>query len=270
MTNGLTMGLSGVSTWGSDIGGFFALFENRLTPELLVRWIQVGAVSGVMRTQANGIGIPESERPQIWDPEILAHWRRWAKLRTQLYPYIAAADAEYGRSGLPIMRHLALAHPGDPQALSVEDAFMFGPDLLAAPVLTRARGRARFTFRAGVGRPLALGPLPPRRRRLASGARGCCTAAGPPRCRLRSTSCRCSRERARCCRFSPPTWTRSRATGTRAGGLAWRAGGRAHAARVPARPLVRLARGRRAADLDRAPRRVAAAAQRSEAAPLVG
>lgn len=135
VTNGLTMGLSGVSTWGSDIGGFFALFENRLSPELLKRWIQVGAVSGVMRTQANGIDIPEKPRPQVWDDEILPQWRRWAKLRTQLYPYLVAADAEYRRSGLPIMRHLALAYPGDPAASAVEDAFLFGPDLLAAPVL---------------------------------------------------------------------------------------------------------------------------------------
>jgi alpha-glucosidase (family GH31 glycosyl hydrolase) len=135
VVNGLTMGLSGVSTWGSDIGGFFALFENRLTPELLVRWLQLGAVSGVMRTQANGIHIPPSERPQVWDAEVVDHWRRWAKLRTQLYPYLAAADAEYRRSGLPIMRHLALAYPHDPRALGVEDAFLFGPELLAAPVL---------------------------------------------------------------------------------------------------------------------------------------
>jgi alpha-glucosidase (family GH31 glycosyl hydrolase) len=135
VTNGLTMGLSGVSTWGSDIGGFFALFENRLTPELLVRWIQLGAVSGVMRTQANGIRIPDSPRPQIWDPEIVGHWRRWAKLRTQLYPYLAAADREYRRTGMPIMRHLALAHPRDRRALAREDEFLFGPDVLAAPVL---------------------------------------------------------------------------------------------------------------------------------------
>jgi sulfoquinovosidase len=135
VTNGLTMGLSGVSTWGSDIGGFFALFENRLTPELLIRWIQVGAMSGVMRTQANGIRIPESERPQVWDAGIVRHWRRWAKLRTQLYPYLAAADRTYRRSGLPIMRHLALVHPSDPRAVRQEDEFMFGPDLLAAPVL---------------------------------------------------------------------------------------------------------------------------------------
>ena len=71
--NGITMGLSG-ATWGSDIGGFFALLENRLTPELLKRWIEFGAVSGVMRTQANGIRVPRSARPGVGprDPARLA------------------------------------------------------------------------------------------------------------------------------------------------------------------------------------------------------
>ena len=84
---GLTMGLSGISTWGSDIGGFFAFFEDELTPELLIRWVQFGAVSGVMRTQADGIAVPEKPRPQVWDPDQIANWRRYTKLRTQLYPY---------------------------------------------------------------------------------------------------------------------------------------------------------------------------------------
>jgi alpha-glucosidase (family GH31 glycosyl hydrolase) len=133
VTNGLTMGLSGVSTWGSDIGGFFQLFENHLTPELLIRWIEVGAVSGVMRTEADGI--PSVTRPQIWDPDIVPAWRRWAKFRTQLYPYLAAATQTYRRTGLPLMRHLALAYPDDPRAVRQDDEFLFGPDLLAAPVL---------------------------------------------------------------------------------------------------------------------------------------
>ena len=136
LTNGLTMGLSGVSTWGSDIGGFFALGRRRLTPELLRRWVQLGAVSGVMRTQANGIAVPPKDRPQVFDDSEIAHWRRYAKLRTQLYPYLVAADAEYRRSGLPIMRHLALTDPGDPRAASSDDQLLFGPDLLAAPVLS--------------------------------------------------------------------------------------------------------------------------------------
>ena len=89
----LTMGLSGISTWGSDIGGFFAIGSDALSPELLARWVQFGAVSGVMRTQADGIAVPEKPRPQVWDADQIDNWRRYTKLRTQLYPYIAAADA---------------------------------------------------------------------------------------------------------------------------------------------------------------------------------
>jgi hypothetical protein len=88
-----------------------------------------------MRTQADGIAIPEKPRPQVWDADQIANWRRYTKLRTQLYPYIAAADAAYRRTGIPIMRHLALRWPDDPNAAAREDEFLFGPDLLAAPVL---------------------------------------------------------------------------------------------------------------------------------------
>jgi alpha-glucosidase (family GH31 glycosyl hydrolase) len=179
VTNGLTMGLSGVSTWGSDVGGFFALLENRLSRELLIRWIQLGAVSGVMRTQANGIRIPDSPRPQVWDAGVVDHWRRWAKLRTQLYPYLAAADRAYRRTGLPIMRHLALAYPGDRRAAGREDQFMFGPDLLAAPVLDRGARRRRLYLPRGrwvdLWRSLSYragdGGLSPRRARLLRGGR---------------------------------------------------------------------------------------------------
>lgn len=133
--NGLTMGLSGVGVWGSDIGGFFSLFDNSLSPELLRRWVQLGSVSGVMRTEADGFAIPEKPRPQVFDKGELANWRRYSKLRTQLYPYIRAAAATYAATGMPIMRQLALAYPRDPAATSREDEFLFGPDLLAAPVL---------------------------------------------------------------------------------------------------------------------------------------
>jgi alpha-glucosidase (family GH31 glycosyl hydrolase) len=149
LTQALTMGLSGISLWGSDIGGFFTLSEEHLTPELLARWIQFGAVSGVMRTKAEGIGADQALRPQIWQPRMLGHWRRWAKLRTQLYPYLVAADREYRRTGLPLMRHLALAYPRDRRALATDDAFLFGPDLLAAPVLEPGARRRRLYLPRG-------------------------------------------------------------------------------------------------------------------------
>ncbi len=131
----LSVGTSGVSTWGSDIGGFFALGRNALTPELLTRWVQFGAMSPVMRTQANGVALPPRDRPQVTDADQLANWRRYTKLHTQLFPYLSAAHEEYARTGLPVMRHLALVHSTDAQAAGRDDEFLFGPDLLAAPVL---------------------------------------------------------------------------------------------------------------------------------------
>ncbi len=135
LRSGLGMGLSGIGIWGSDVGGFFSFAGRRLDDELLTRWIQLGAVSGVMRTQRDGLAVPAYERPQVDDERHLAVWRRYAKLRTQLYPYLAAAAEEYRRSGMPIMRHLVLAYPDDPAVLDREDELLFGPDLLAAPVL---------------------------------------------------------------------------------------------------------------------------------------
>ena len=115
VTQALSAGASGIGIWGSDIGGFFALGANELTPELLTRWVQLGAVSPVMRTQANGVAVPPRSRPQVLDPDQIANWRRYTKLHTQLYPYLDAAERSYRRTGMPLMRHLALAHPGDPR-----------------------------------------------------------------------------------------------------------------------------------------------------------
>jgi alpha-glucosidase (family GH31 glycosyl hydrolase) len=135
LSSGLGMGLSGVALWGSDIGGFFALGERALTPELLIRWVQLGAVSGVMRTQHNGFALPTKVRPQIYDDGQIANWKRYAKLRTQLYPYLVAAVHAYRRTGVPLMRHLVLGFPDDPAATARDDEFLLGPDLLVAPVL---------------------------------------------------------------------------------------------------------------------------------------
>ena len=139
----LNMGLSGVSTWGSDIGGFFALGPRALTPELLKRWVQFGAASTVMRTQRNGAAVPPKVRPQVEEPGQIANWKRWAKWHTQLYPYLVAATRAHTESGLPVMRHLVLAYPDDPVAAGRHDQYLFGPDLLIAPVVTDgARTRA--------------------------------------------------------------------------------------------------------------------------------
>ncbi|HEX8647920.1 MAG TPA: TIM-barrel domain-containing protein [Thermoleophilaceae bacterium] len=133
----LSTGLSGIAYQGSDIGGFHAVVNGRTTDELNARWIQVGAISGVMRTQANGYSVRYSreERSQVWHDAVYPIWRRWARLRTRLYPYIAGASAQYQRSAMPIARHLSLAFPEDRTAAGRQRELMFGDWLLAAPVL---------------------------------------------------------------------------------------------------------------------------------------
>ncbi len=132
---GLSAGLSGIAFWGSDIGGFFTLSSEELDIELLIRWIQLGAVSPLMRTKAEGIAIPPRRRPQVWDEGVIEHWRRWAGFHTRLSPYLLGAASQYVETGLPLMRHHCLTDPGDPVATKLDDQFMLGDWLLSAPVV---------------------------------------------------------------------------------------------------------------------------------------
>lgn len=131
VTCALSMGASGVGMWCSDTGGFMSTLD-RLTPELLRRWIQFSAFCPVMRTKSSGIEIPSYRRPQIWDPDILPAWRRWARWHTRLNDYLMAAHDAYRATGRPIMCALELAHP---ELGPAPDQYLLGQDLLVAPVL---------------------------------------------------------------------------------------------------------------------------------------
>ncbi|MGB8330886.1 MAG: TIM-barrel domain-containing protein, partial [Polyangiales bacterium] len=130
----LSIGTSGVGIWGSDIGGFFSLLGRQLTDEMFDRWIAYGGLSVVMRSQRSGVRFPDYVRPQPWDTAHQPVWRRYSKLHTQLYPYIQAAAENYYANGQPIMQHHVLTHPADPQATARDDQYMFGRDILVAPV----------------------------------------------------------------------------------------------------------------------------------------
>jgi len=138
---GLNLGASGFGFFGSDVGGYFSVTSPPTTPELLIRWLEVGAFSGVMRTESEGWTAPwwdwfgNAQRAQIWDPEVLPVWRRYAKLRTQMYPYLASAARAYSDHGVPLMADVRLMYPDDPASWSGPIRYMFGPDLLVVPVL---------------------------------------------------------------------------------------------------------------------------------------
>jgi alpha-glucosidase len=148
--NGLSMGTSGVSLWGSDIGGYFAISEPQTTPDLERRWIEVGFASGIMRTEADGFTVNSpTPRAQIFDPDVLPVWARYGKLRTQLQPYLAAAERTYDKTGMPIMRQLALAYPDDDRAAALDDEYLLGPDILAAPVLEAGASKRKLYLPPG-------------------------------------------------------------------------------------------------------------------------
>ena len=149
------MGLSGIAYWGSDIGGFHAVVNPRTDDELNIRWLQFGAVSGVMRTQANGFSFRDNRADALAGVEPDGAARSGAATRScarSCYPYIAAASETYQRTGMPLTRHLSLAFPRTPPRPGGASEFMFGPDLLVAPVIEPgARERKLYLPRPGAG-----------------------------------------------------------------------------------------------------------------------
>ncbi len=142
----LNMGLSGQVLVGPDIGGFWG----RPTPELFLRWMQLGAFYPFCRNHSSN-GTPPQE---IWCfPEKVQ--RLCAKaltLRYRLLPYFYTYLRQACEEGVPLMRPLFLEFPHDPACLEEETAagqFMVGPDLMVCPVLRPGAGRRSVYLPAG-------------------------------------------------------------------------------------------------------------------------
>jgi alpha-glucosidase len=125
----LNFGLSGQPFAGPDIGGF----SESPTPELYTRFLQGGVFSPLCRTHtAKGT---KDQEPWSYGPKYEAINRRYIEMRYQLMPYIYTVFEEAARTGLPVMRPLALEYPTDRRTYRLDTQFLFGSDLLVAPVL---------------------------------------------------------------------------------------------------------------------------------------
>jgi alpha-D-xyloside xylohydrolase len=127
LRGGQSWGLSGVPCYATDIGGYYGA---QPSAELFIRWTQAAVFSSHMRFH----GVGERE-PFSFDSETEEIVRRHMNLRYRLLPYIDAIIADAEKTGLPVMRSMALAHPDDAAGWAFENQFMFGPDLLVVPVL---------------------------------------------------------------------------------------------------------------------------------------
>jgi len=147
---GLNMAMAGIPWWTSDIGGFYGGDpEDPSFRELIIRWFQFGAFCPVFRlhgdrkpytppTSNKGGGKMGTGGPnEVWSygEEAYEIFKKYLYIREKLKPYIKRQMLLAHEKGTPIMRPLFYDFPFDTRSWEIEDEFMFGPDILVAPIL---------------------------------------------------------------------------------------------------------------------------------------
>lgn len=122
---GLSIGLSGFSFWSHDIGGF----AGPRNDEVFEKWAPFGMLTSHSRVHGN----PPKE-PWLIGEEFMDSFRRSVELRYKLMPYIYAQAKDCSERGLPMLRAMFVEFPDDPGAWLVDDQYLFGSDLLVAPL----------------------------------------------------------------------------------------------------------------------------------------
>ncbi|MCL2464953.1 MAG: family 31 glucosidase, partial [Micrococcales bacterium] len=149
ITAGLHMGIAGIPWFTTDIGGFHGGdVRDPAFCELLVRWFEFGTFCPVMRmhgdrrpfedvSAADGSRRLRSGAPnEVWSygEDVFRVLARYLKVREAMRPYTRLAMAQAHEDGLPVMRPLFLGFPDDRRCWDADDEYLFGPDLLVAPV----------------------------------------------------------------------------------------------------------------------------------------
>ena len=138
---GLSMSHSGFGFWSHDISGF----ESTAPAHVYKRWVQFGLLSSHSRLHGSG----SYRVPWAFDEESVDVVRKFTRLKCRLMPYLYAAMAEAHEHGIPMMRPMILEFPDDPACDTLDRQYMFGPDLLVAPVF-REDGSVSYYLPEGI------------------------------------------------------------------------------------------------------------------------
>ncbi|MBS3736997.1 glycoside hydrolase family 31 protein [Candidatus Bipolaricaulota bacterium] len=133
LRGGLSAGLSGLSFWSHDIGGFYG---DKPDPRLYIRWAQFGLLSSHSRCHGT-----TPREPWEYGEEALAIFKKFNDLRYRLLPYIYSEAHKSAENGLPLMRPLLLEYPDETQAYHADLQYLFGRDLLVAPMFSDGNHR---------------------------------------------------------------------------------------------------------------------------------
>jgi alpha-D-xyloside xylohydrolase len=129
LRGGLSLGLSGFTFWSHDIGGFAA----RSPEDLYRRWLPFGMLSS--HSRCHGVAPKE---PWEYGEAFMDGFRRADELKYKLMPYIYAQAKDSSQRGLPMVRALFVEYPNDPGSWTIEDEYLFGSDILVAPLFETA------------------------------------------------------------------------------------------------------------------------------------
>ncbi|MFM5884624.1 MAG: alpha-glucosidase [Novosphingobium sp.] len=129
----LSAGLVGNAYSHSDCGGYTSVLGNVRTAELMMRWCELAAFAPVMRSHEGNR--PDDNLQYDSTPQLLACFARWSRVHAHLAPYVRHLCDEARASGLPAQRPLFLHYPDEAALFAVQDQFLYGADLLVAPVI---------------------------------------------------------------------------------------------------------------------------------------
>jgi len=139
LNGGLSMGLSGVSFWGFDIGGFYNCdyAGNRVIPddEDYIRSVQMGLMSPLSRSH----GQSTPREPWFFSETAQKAFLKINKFRYRLLPYLYSTGYETVREGIPMMRAMLLEYPEDLNVRNLSTQYMLGNALLVAPVFDQQK-----------------------------------------------------------------------------------------------------------------------------------
>lgn len=146
--SGLNMSMCGIPWWNTDIGGFYGGdTTTEYYRELIVRWFQYGVFCPVMRVhgvrqgqdQNRDIKEPSGADNEVWSfgEENTPILTELVKLRYRLIPYISKQMDYASKTGVPVMRPMFMEYPDDEICYETGDQYMFGDDILFAPISVR-------------------------------------------------------------------------------------------------------------------------------------
>lgn len=133
ITGALSAGLVGNAYSHSDCGGYTSLHGNVRSEELMQRWCELAAFAPVMRSHEGNR--PDENLQYDSTAELLACFARWSRVHAHLAPYVRHLCGEAQTRGLPTQRPIFLHYPEDPSLFAVQDQYLYGADLLVAPVV---------------------------------------------------------------------------------------------------------------------------------------